>query len=302
MRSFLIRLSLFMGILVSAIVCAAVLMPHNPTAYLYMQRRKMQRLDTLSSPRLILVGGSNVAYGLDSRMLQDSLHLHPVNAGLQSGIGLKFMIDDVSLRLRHGDVVVLMPEYAQFLERYYYGQPEGLAPAVMYDGAYAFGLLNARQWAHVLTGLPKYILVNLRRMPAEPGNYSAHGFNEFGDEAGHRVCPGRKTVAVDTDAYSGPVSPHVCRMVASQIRSMRREGCRVYLLPQISIRSNYDHNRPVVDSIYSLMAALGEPFAMQAPGMVVPDTLAFDSPNHVNASGVKISTGRLIRFLRRQGV
>src|SRR6476661_8416978 len=69
------------------------------------------------SPKIILVGGSNLAFGVDSKLLQDSLRLPVVNMGLYAKLGLRYMLAQVKPYIRAGDIVVVVPEYDQF-----YGQ------------------------------------------------------------------------------------------------------------------------------------------------------------------------------------
>lgn len=66
------------------------------------------------SPRLILVGGSNVAFGFDSQKLDQRLGIRPVNMSLTAGLGMRFMLKEVQPYLRPGDIVVVSPEYEQF--------------------------------------------------------------------------------------------------------------------------------------------------------------------------------------------
>ncbi len=62
-------------------------------------------------PKIVIIGGSNVAFGMDSRVLQEELGRPVVNAGLHAGIGLEYMLRDVEGYLSAGDVLVVIPEY-----------------------------------------------------------------------------------------------------------------------------------------------------------------------------------------------
>lgn len=64
--------------------------------YLQAYNKKCQLLEDTPSPRIIFVGGSNLAFGLDSQRIKDSLNINVINYGLHAGIGLKYMIDDIS--------------------------------------------------------------------------------------------------------------------------------------------------------------------------------------------------------------
>ena len=259
----------------------------------------MARLDTAASPRLVIIGGSNTAFGLDSRMLADSLGLNVVNTGLHSGIGLRFMLDDAMPRLRPGDKVVVMPEYGEFLEKFYNGHSWDLASAVVYSGIGSLRYLNGEQWLELVQGLPIYLKINTKRMKREPGQYSALNFNSYGDEEAHWEWERMPEVEVDNEAMEGPVSAKVCDEVAEKLQAMRSQGCEVWLLPQISIEKNTRHNAAQIRHMYAIMAERGMPFSLPADSMAVADSLAYDSSNHVTRPGVDISTRRLINFLRQ---
>jgi hypothetical protein len=76
---------------------------------------KHARLAALQSPRLILVGGSNVLFGLDSPTLAAGTGITSVvNMALTAPLGLSFMLQEVQPLIRPGDVVLLSPEYDHF--------------------------------------------------------------------------------------------------------------------------------------------------------------------------------------------
>ncbi|HPG73671.1 MAG TPA: hypothetical protein PLM49_05215, partial [Bacteroidales bacterium] len=56
---------------------------------------KHKRIDSIKSPKIIFAGGSNLPFGIDSKMIQDSLHTPVVNLGLHAGLGLDFMLNEL---------------------------------------------------------------------------------------------------------------------------------------------------------------------------------------------------------------
>src|SRR6266576_1729813 len=82
--------------------------------YLAAVLEKDRLIRTTPSPKIILVGGSNLAFGIDSRMMKDSLGVNVVNMGLYAKLGLRYMLAQVKPYIRRGDVVIIVPEYDQF--------------------------------------------------------------------------------------------------------------------------------------------------------------------------------------------
>jgi hypothetical protein len=68
-------------------------------------------LERTSPPRLILAGGSNLAFGIDSKRIEDSIGLPVINLGLHGGLGLDFIINEIKLSAKSKDIVIISIEY-----------------------------------------------------------------------------------------------------------------------------------------------------------------------------------------------
>lgn len=69
------------------------------------------------SPKLVLVGGSGLAYGIDSKMIETELRIKVVNLAMYAGCGSEFYSHFVPHYLNEGDVVLFMPEYGQYMHK-----------------------------------------------------------------------------------------------------------------------------------------------------------------------------------------
>lgn len=74
---------------------------------------KFDRLTNTEGKKLILVGGSSVAFGIDSALLEEYLGMPVVNFGLYADLGTKVMMDLSRAGIGEGDIVILMPETAK---------------------------------------------------------------------------------------------------------------------------------------------------------------------------------------------
>ena len=69
------------------LMAIGVLIPASRTAresFLFSKIDKDSLLKNTPSPRIVLVGGSNTSFSIDSQILKDSLHLNPVNTRIIS--------------------------------------------------------------------------------------------------------------------------------------------------------------------------------------------------------------------------
>ena len=119
MNAFLIRISIFMAIqlfIAAAVFCNS----QNQPRYGYMAafEDKVRMLQEHRDPSIILIGGSNVAFGIDSEILENEIQLPTLNTGLHAGLGLQFYLDVAEKYARRGDIVVLLPEYELFSRSY----------------------------------------------------------------------------------------------------------------------------------------------------------------------------------------
>ena len=112
MRRFVIRFCGFVAL--QALVLMGVYrldVADSRNSYMAVIRDKIHRLRSLPSPKLVLVGGSNVAFGMDTPRLERELRLAAVNMGLHAGLGVGLPLRMVEPHLGRGDVVVVSFEY-----------------------------------------------------------------------------------------------------------------------------------------------------------------------------------------------
>jgi len=68
-------------------------------------------LENTHPPRILLCGGSNLAFGIDSKRIQDTFGLPVINLGLHAGLGVEFMINEIKLSTKPTDIVIFSFEY-----------------------------------------------------------------------------------------------------------------------------------------------------------------------------------------------
>jgi hypothetical protein len=83
----------------------------NPDNFVATLLDKHRRLDSLNGPRIILGGGSNVAFGLSSEKIEEQFNIPTINLGLHAGFGLDFILNELKQVMHEGDIVIISPEY-----------------------------------------------------------------------------------------------------------------------------------------------------------------------------------------------
>ena len=72
---------------------------------------KHKYAQSIQKPKIILAGGSNLAFGIASDSIEKKLNRPVVNLGLYVGFGLDFILQETLSEVRKGDLVILSLEY-----------------------------------------------------------------------------------------------------------------------------------------------------------------------------------------------
>lgn len=275
--------------------------PLAEDGYLQAAVLKHQLLENTRSPRFIFIGGSNLAFGLDSRIIHKNFGLPVVNMALNNGLGLRFMMNEVLDEIRPGDIVVVIPEYNFNLE-----PTHTLLEYVLY---FPKGVKYI-DFSGYLTLLREFPVTAQRRFEGflrnwlfsqKPQNlsaeYNAAAFNEYGDNTGHLSQPGQKIAA---RPMGSPVA--IPEAVAALNRFKRKlDQKRAFLFlgfspipesgfPPSTKRKALKLRRWLKDK--AEFAVLGSP-----ANFVFPDHMFFDTVFHLNEEGRTARSHRLVNKL-----
>lgn len=201
MRAFVLHTLVFFAAQLALLVWVWRWCPSDPDHYMAATIDKHVRLHDAATPRLVLVGGSSVGFGVDSRAFVDAgLGLDPVNMGLNAQLGLPFMLAEVERELAAGDVVILAPETHLF----WTGSQDDAIWAVLQhrpanlaclSGAHARELSD--QALHFVARKVRCALHQATLDTVLATIYRRSSFDRFGDFVAHRDLPRRDQPALD---------------------------------------------------------------------------------------------------------
>lgn len=109
MKRFLLKILLFAAILttltfVLPILCIA---PQYLGHYTATLNTKVNRLKAVDAQKIILIGNSNLIYGIDSELLEHLTGMPVVNLGFHGGMGNAFHERMARLHTNAGDLVII---------------------------------------------------------------------------------------------------------------------------------------------------------------------------------------------------
>lgn len=183
MKKFLIKLLLYIIIMTVCVLGSIVVLePQFSTDYTASIVDKVERLESIQGPKLILVGNSNLALGMDSSILEKELGIPVVNMGLHGGLGNQFNYNVAKYNIAPGDIVVLSNTH--FDEGVVIDPP--LAWITIENGEDYWRLIPKESWPDMLRAFPNYVVDTLsafasRHAQSVRGLYSRSAFNAYGD-------------------------------------------------------------------------------------------------------------------------
>jgi hypothetical protein len=305
MKKFLFKIALF-SILLSLLIAIGLIMPTTPrasTALIFGSIKKDSLLVSTSYPRMIFVGGSSLSFGLNSQMIKDSLNVNPINTGLTAGLGLKYMLDNTLHYLKKGDIIILAPEYAHFVSKYN-DCSETLLRMVMDVHREKFNLLNIQQMINLIPHVPKYVFTKFkpteyfgfnRNSNEKDAAYRVTAFNQYGDTDAHWGMEKQKNI--ETVVALGELNRQIIAKIKEFEQNIEKKGATLYLsYPGFQDKSFYKSAEKISDIQEELeknFKVLGNPVRY-----MMPDSLMFDTPYHLNKQGIDRRTKLLIEDIK----
>ncbi len=261
--------------------------------YLRAYEQKCKLLEEVSSPRIIFIGGSNLAFGLNSERIKDSLQMNVINYGLHAGMGLKYMIDDIALYAKEKDILVFAPEYSHFFGKSAYGESITLSPLLSCHPE-KWNLLNFEQLMNVIKGMPNAIQSDITPFYPNERAYTSSGFNEYGDEVKHWEL---ESIHIETSPRKENFNTAFAKYFMDKVNQLKNK-CQLFIIPPVCIESYYQKNKENVEELARFLEKEGFPYLVSPDCHALPDDCGYDTHYHMNKKGVEIYTSSIIEILK----
>lgn len=269
-------------------------------------KHKVALLEDAPGPRIVLVGGSGVAFGADSALMERELPGYSVvNFGMYAAVGTTVMLDLSEPLIQTGDIVLLLPEQ----------QEQALSgwfdPAVMWqglDGAFPLlGSLPGDKLKRLAGAFPEFAGQKFsyfaKGQPPQPqGVYRRDSFNEKGDVASplcaRNEMPGGFDAGTPIRFEPDMVSEEFVRRVRAYNQTLTERGAVLWygFCPMNASAVEGIEN---VDGFYAgLQARLGIPLAGDPHSFMLDSGWFYDTNFHPNSSGKTVYTYALIRAVK----
>ncbi|MBQ8290653.1 MAG: hypothetical protein IJY01_07285 [Clostridia bacterium] len=290
----LMPLALIFGIVVLTV-------PQYSNTFVGVLDDKVDRLKSIEEEKLIVVGGSSVAFGLDSELLEEYVGMPVVNFGLYAALGTKVMLDLSRAGISRGDVVIIAPEVsAQTMSMYF--NTETTLQAI--DDDYSLlRYMDINNIPSLLSGMFRHVgnkvKLAVSGKPDPEGVYNSKSFNEYGDVVYERPSnvmelyyDPNTPIVLDESIINEPFIDYLNEYIAY----CRLVGAEVYFsfspMNELAVKEQYTS-----EELRAFEKLLGEKIDCDiisyADDYILDAGYFFDSNFHLNDTGVKYRTLRL---------
>lgn len=104
------KIVLFVGIITCLSYALLYLNSNYSVEYVGAIRGKIKKLKETNGKKIVIVGGSNASFGIDTDLMEKELEIPVVNMALHGGVSAKHMMEQVKPYLNKGDILIMSRE------------------------------------------------------------------------------------------------------------------------------------------------------------------------------------------------
>jgi len=303
--SFLSRIFSVVLLSVAAIGTIFLSIPPDPESYMAASLQQVRLLREEEGPRIIVIGGSNVAFGIDAALMQSELSIPVINDGLHVRLG-GAPLSELQQYIHEGDVIILSLEYAFFTsEKYLHGYPDILSDWIEYDPYrtryVSYSLGEIMQIYHVMLqrkinrSLDTYL--HSGSLNESRSIYLAHNFDTNGDFIGHLYLDPEDPKKIISDAYTVTNLFEEAFLFLNEFkRRANDKGATVFFEAPASRETNcLATGKNNLMNFYKILEEKTFiPILTDLDHLCMDDKYFFDTDHHLTAEGREIRTKNLI--------
>lgn len=290
-------------------IFAFSLPPQYDAAFLGELKHKYETLREIPEQRIIVIGGSSVAFGQDSELIEEELPRYKViNFGMYAGLGSTVMLDLVKPYIHEGDIIIFSPEQSKETLSMYFNS-EAMWQAA--DGEYQMLFTLPKNKLGAMLGQFGYFAVNKfnyyrnHNAPSPTGVYQSSSFDNYGDIAYER----RQNIMIGGVDPNTPIRFDRDMIAEEFIRCLNtfaavcdERGARFYyrFCPMnASAVSTEDRNESEAYYRY-LQSKLKFRIIGELQNSILEKEWFYDTNFHLNDAGTIVNTKALVTDLKKE--
>lgn len=262
---------------------------------------KVERLQSIDEPKIILIGNSNVCFGIDSEMIEEAFQMPVVDMGLSGNLGNAFHENMAKLGVSEGDIVIIC--HSDYSDDDTIPEP-GLAWITVEFHKDFWKLIRQKDVPSMLRAYPKYFVGALFNwMQGGKGNvasddtcYSRSAFNKYGD-----ICRrGDDTYVFTETSIRVPSISDTCIDRINELNRYIKEQGATLLIAGYPIGSGeYTPDSSEYDLFENeLREKVDCDVISHFTDYLIPYELFYNTDLHLSEEGAEIRTKQLISDLK----
>ncbi|MCR5655304.1 MAG: hypothetical protein K6G07_06675 [Lachnospiraceae bacterium] len=281
------------------VFCFGAVMPQYTLNYQAALLDKHARLMSIDEPKIVLVGNSNLVFGMDSAMVEEAMGMPVVNMGMHGGLGNPFNEQAAVQNLHPGDIVIL--SYSNFDDKDVIKNQE-LAWITIEDHFELYSYVRKQDWPDMIRAYPTYLKDCLTLWADGTGNmdsgdeYSRTQFNEYGDNIYDRpgLVPGTDLSEVHIPAIGQSTVDRINALNDTVTAAGATLLITAYPTPITEQTAGVDEYAAFSDEIDERIDA---PLISRYEDYMMDASYFYNTYLHLNNEGVKVRTEMFIEDL-----
>lgn len=264
-------------------------------------REKINRLNSIQEPKIILIGNSNVCFGFSSDILEREMKMPVVNLGLHGGLGNAFHEEIAKPAISRGDIVIVC--HTDYSNDDFIKNPMLAWSTIEWDRDLWY-IIRPKDYLDMIWTYPRYAVDAGLLFFKGSGNlpidecYSRRAFNMYGD------CNYERNVNVYDFTPSSITVPQIdenCIKRLNEYNQLIQERDATLLVAGYPIASGeFTPPKEEYDKFQQeLEAKLDCEVISDVDDYLIPYSYFYDTALHLTNDGAKLRTQLLIDDLKK---
>lgn len=317
MKKLIAKFIVFIVLILSTIYGIIYLQQIDKDKYLMTLLDKHRLLQATPQPRVILVGDSSLAFGMDSAMIKKATGYNVINMGLHGGLGLIYIMDELKPYLKKNDIVIFCLDYTHYMG---VGTGDNTIIEVTIIMPWIIKYYSRENWMPFINNIPLTFQRRLKGLfrPSKEGvGHRRSGFNEYGDNIGHIGLKSDYFKGMDFIAKYVPQARelNMTRFLPDRVNNVvvnklnwfasywGGRGVKVYLAFSPLLENDRPKQEKILRSLDSdikkrvRIKVIGSPM-----NYIYPQKYFFDNEFHLNGDGRELRSRQMVEDMKTDPV
>ncbi len=318
MKKFIIKLFVFLLALILPFYLYFLHIQSMPAMFMGslmgVNSMKLESAGNITSPKIIVTGGSNVVYNISAKALSQEFNMPAYNMGTTAYLGFDFFAKQVMDYANEGDIIILSLENSVYLNVVDYQtvwfaienheNMQSVIPISYMPNL----ILNFYNYAQTKIG----IVENSTNFETKQEAYTNAGFDEYGDyilEYPDNILQSLYNTQDEHILSEDIFNDYIIFRLNLLNAWADINGVELYLtyspLNELAIKPNSENTTIYEDALLAQKYILEKcdiPWIGDYSENIMPAELFFNSNNHLNSNGRDIRTQDLINDIRKMNI